>query len=186
MSDETREESTTPATEADTKAELSPLEAAQAEAAKYKDQALRALADLDNLRKRNVRELDSARKTAKDDLVRELLPVFDNVIRGIQSAERATDVKSLAEGLTMIVRQFENTLEKNDIRKVSTIGTVFDPQVHEAIQQIETDDHAPGTIVDEVQGGYTHGDRLVRAALVVVAKPKATSTHASPFSAALM
>lgn len=175
MSDETREESTLPEPD-DAVTEPSPLEAAQAEAAKFKDQALRALADLDNLRKRNARELEAARKTAKDDLIRELLPVFDNVIRGIQSAEHATDVKSLAEGLTMILRQFEGTLEKNGIHKVPSVGTVFDPQVHEAIQQIETDDHAPGTIVDEVQGGYVHGDRLVRAAMVVVAKPKATSS----------
>jgi molecular chaperone GrpE len=153
---------------------VDPLEAATADAARFKEQALRALADLDNYRKRSAREIEAARRGAKEDLIREMLPVFDNVQRGIQSAERAEDVKSVVEGLGMVLRQFETTLEKAGVKKVPTIGAVFDPQVHEAIQQVETDDHAPGTIVAEVQGGYIHGERLVRAALVVVAKPKAT------------
>ena len=151
---------------------VDPLEVAQADAIRFKEQALRALADLDNYRKRSAREVEAARRGAKDDLIRELLPVFDNVSRGIQSAERADDVKSVVEGLGMVLRQFETTLDKAGIHKVPTVGAVFDPQVHEAIQQVETDDHAPGTIVAEVQGGYVHGERLVRAALVVVAKPK--------------
>ena len=166
-----------PPAEAAAPAEASdPLETATADAARYKEQALRALADLDNYRKRAAREIDAARRGAKDDLIRDMLPVFDNVIRGIQSAERADDVKSVVEGLGMVLRQFESTLEKAGVVRVATVGTVFDPQVHEAIQQVETDEHAPGTIVAEVQGGYVHGDRLVRAALVVVAKPKSNSS----------
>ena len=153
---------------------VDPLEAALADAARYKEQALRALADLDNFRKRSAREVEAARRSAKEDLIREMLPVFDNVQRGIHSAERAEDVKSVASGLGMVMRQFETTLEKAGVKKVPTVGAAFDPQVHEAIQQVETDEHAPGTIVAEVQGGYVHGERLVRAALVVVAKPKAT------------
>lgn len=154
---------------------VDPLEVAVAEAARYKEQALRALADLDNYRKRSAREVDAARRGAKEDFIREMLPVFDNVERGIQSAERAEDVKSVVEGLGMVLRQFESTLEKLGVKKVPSIGTAFDPQVHEAIQQLETDEHPAGTIVAEVQPGYVHGERLVRAALVVVAKPKATS-----------
>ncbi len=149
-----------------------PLAVAQAESARFKEQALRALADLDNYRKRSAREIEGARRSAKEDLIRDLLPVFDNVVRGIQSAERAQDVKTVVEGLGMVLRQFEQTLEKAGVRRVPTVGAAFDPQVHEAIQQVETDDQAPGTIVAEVQGGYVNGDRLVRAALVVVAKPK--------------
>lgn len=149
-----------------------PLEAATADAARFKEQALRALADLDNFRKRSAREIDAARRSAKDDFIRELLPVFDNVQRGIQSAEQAVDVKSVVDGLGMVMRQFESTLEKSGVTRVPSVGVVFDPQVHEAIQQVETDEHAPGTIVAEVQSGYVHGERLVRAAMVVVAKPK--------------
>jgi len=154
---------------------LDAVEAAKAEASRFKEQALRALADLDNYRKRSAREVEAARRAAKEDLIREMLPVFDNVVRGIQSAERADDVKSVVEGLGMVMRQFEGTLEKAGVRRVPTVGAVFDPQVHEAIQQVETDEHPPGTIVAEVQGGYVNGERLVRAALVVVAKPKASA-----------
>jgi molecular chaperone GrpE len=77
----------------------------------------------------------------------------------------------------MILKQFESTLGKTGISKVGTIGTAFDPQVHEAIQQVETNDHAPGTVVAEVQPGYMAGDRLIRAAMVVVAKPKAAEAN---------
>lgn len=163
-----------PAAGASVEEPADPLEVAQGEAARFKEQALRALADLDNYRKRSAREIEAARRATKEDLIRDLLPVFDNIIRGIQSAERAQEVKTVVEGLGMVLRQFEQTLEKAGVRKVPTVGAAFDPQVHEAIQQVETDEHAPGTIVAEVQGGYVNGDRLVRAALVVVAKPKTT------------
>jgi molecular chaperone GrpE len=72
----------------------------------------------------------------------------------------------------MILKQFETTLGRLGISKVGTIGQSFDPGVHEAIQQVETSEHAPGTVIAEVQPGYMAGDRLIRAAMVVVAKPK--------------
>jgi molecular chaperone GrpE len=73
-----------------------------------------------------------------------------------------------------------DVLGRVGIAKVRTIGTSFDPQVHEAIQQVETDEHPVGTVIAEVQPGYTHGDRLVRAAMVVVAKPKAQAADGKP------
>ena len=107
-------------------------------------------------------------------MLKEFLPVFDNLERGIQSAQRATEVKPVADGLNMVLRQFIDTLGRVNITKVPTVGNEFDPTVHEAIQQVETDEHAPGTIVAEVQPGYIQGDRLVRPAMVVVAKAKQT------------
>ncbi len=150
-----------------------PLAEAKAETARMKEQWMRTAADFDNFRKRSRRELEDMRKAGKEDLLKEFLPVFDNLERAIQSAQRATDVKAVAEGLAMVLRQYIDTLARGGITKVPTIGTQFDPTHHEAIQQIETDEHPPGTVVAEVQPGYAQGDRLVRAAMVVVAKPKA-------------
>jgi molecular chaperone GrpE len=149
-----------------------PLAEAKAEAAKNKEQWMRTAADFDNFRKRSRREVDDARRGGREDMLKEFLPVFDNLERAIQSAQRAQDVKPVADGLNMILRQFLDTLGRVNIAKVPTVGKEFDPTVHEAIQQVETDEHPPGTVVAEVQPGYVQGDRLVRPAMVVVAKPK--------------
>jgi molecular chaperone GrpE len=151
-----------------------PVAEAKAEAARMKEQWVRTAADFDNFRKRTRRELDDAKKGGREELLKELLPVFDNLERAIQSAQRATEVSAVSQGLAMVLRQFTDTLGRSGIQKVATIGNRFDPGIHEAIQQIETDEHEPGAIVAEVQPGYTQGERLIRAAMVVVAKPKAT------------
>lgn len=151
---------------------VDPVVEAKAEAAKMKDQWMRTAADFDNFRKRSRRELEDARKAGKEEILKEFLPVFDNLERAIQSAQRATDVKGVAEGLAMVLRQYVDTLGRGGITKVPTVGSQFDPTHHEAIQQVETDEHSPGTVVAEVQPGYQQGERLIRAAMVVVAKPK--------------
>lgn len=156
-----------------------PLAEAKAEAARMKEQWIRTAADFDNFRKRARRELEDVRKAGREELLKELLPVFDNLERAIQSAQRAQEVKAVAEGLQMILRQFLDTLSRAGIAKVPTVGADFDPTVHEAIQQVETDEHPPGSVVAEVQPGYVQGDRLVRAAMVVVSKPKTKSTPPS-------
>ncbi len=166
------------ATEAE--APVDPLELARAEAAKMKDMLVRTAADFDNFRKRTRREVEDARRAGREELLKELLPVFDNLERGIQSAQRATDVKAVADGLTMIIKQFEATLSRVGINRVPTTGSPFDPSMHEAIQQVETDEHPPGTVVAEVQPGYAAGDKLVRAAMVVVAKPRGESGNGKP------
>lgn len=152
-----------------------PLAEAKAEAARMKDQWVRTAADFDNYRKRSRKEVEDARKGGREELLKEVLPVFDNLERAIQSAQRATEVKPVADGLGMILRQLLETLSRSGITKVPTVGHQFDPSVHEAIQQVETDDQPPGAVVAEVQPGYVQGDRLVRAAMVVVAKPKPKS-----------
>jgi molecular chaperone GrpE len=144
-----------------------------------KDQWVRTAADFDNYRKRARREVEDARKAGREELLKDLLPTFDNVERAIQSAQRATEVKPVAEGLSMVVKQFVDVLSRAGITKVPTVGRSFDPSLHEAIQQVETDDHPPGTVVSEIQAGYMQGERLVRAAMVVVAKPRSGETAAS-------
>jgi molecular chaperone GrpE len=152
--------------------EQDPLELAKAEQAKLKDQLLRTLADFDNFRKRSRRELSEAERRGRDDLLKEFLPVFDNLDRASVHAETATDVKALADGIVLVMRQFADTLSRLGIERVPTVGQPFDPSVHEAVQQMETSDFEPGTIAAEVQAGYRNSEKLIRPALVVVAKAK--------------
>lgn len=159
-------ESAAPAPEQD------PLELAKAEQAKLKDQLLRTLADFDNFRKRSRKELADAERRGRDDLLKEFLPVFDNLDRASAHAETATDVKALADGIALVMRQFADTLTKVGIERVPAVGKPFDPAVHEAVQQLETSDFEPGTIAAEVQAGYRNSEKLIRPALVVVAKAK--------------
>jgi len=166
-----------PATETPTEevapVEIDPLEAAKAENVKLRDQLLRTAADFDNFRKRSRRELADMEKRAREDLLKELLPVFDNLERATAHAETATDVKALADGIGLVKRQFLDTLAKIGVERIKAQGAAFDPAFHEAVQQLETDEHPPGTVIHEVQAGYIQGDKLVRPAIVVVAKAKA-------------
>jgi len=158
--------------EAAASAPVDPVAEAKAEALRFKEQWMRSAADFDNFRKRSRKELEDTRKAGREELLKDLLPVFDNLERAMTSAERATEVKPVSDGLKMVLRQFTDTIGRSGITKVPTVGNLFDPSLHEAIQQVETDEHPPGTVVAEVQPGYLQGDRLVRAAMVVVAKPK--------------
>jgi molecular chaperone GrpE len=144
--------------------------ALRAEAAEVREKFLRTAAEFDNFRKRTRRDLDEAEKRGREALLRDLLPVFDNLERALVVANQATDVKAVADGVGMVLKQFNDTLERGGIRRVPTTGAPFDPQVHEAIQQIETAEQPPGSVVAEVRAGYALGERLVRAAMVVVAK----------------
>lgn len=154
----------------------------QAEAAKLRDQLLRTAADFDNFRKRSRREADDAQRRGRETAIKDLLPVFDNLERASMHAETATDVKSLADGVRMVIRQFTDTLERMGIKRVPSVGRPFDPTVHEAIQQIESTEHPAGVVMAEVQPGYVLGDYLLRAAQVVVSK--GTPAGSSPADAA--
>ncbi len=148
-----------------------PLAEAKADTAKMKDQLLRTLADFDNYRKRSRREAEDAHKKGTEELLKALLPVFDNLERAVAHAEQTSDAKAIADGVRLVLKQFVDTLERAGIQRVGGVGKAFDPLVHEAIQQVETDEHPAGTVVAEVQAGYSFHDRLIRAAMVVVARP---------------
>lgn len=152
-----------------------PLDKARAEAAEMREKMLRVAADFDNYKKRARRDVEDAERRAREVLLKELLPVFDNLERAALHAGQATDAKAVADGVAMVLRQFTDALGRVGIRRVETVGLPFDPSVHEAIQQIASADHPAGSIIAEVQGGYAHGDKLLRAAMVVVAKaPEST------------
>jgi molecular chaperone GrpE len=154
--------------------DVEPLEAARVEAQKNRDQLLRVAADFDNYKKRSRREIGDAVKVAREDLLRELLPVFDNLERASAHAGTATDTKALADGISMVQRQFVDVLGKLGIERVASTGQPFDPAVHEAVQHLETDEFGPGVVAAELQAGYRMGDRVLRPALVVVAKAKSS------------
>jgi molecular chaperone GrpE len=159
---------------------LSELDAARAERDKLRDQLLRVAADFDNFRKRSKREVDEARMRGKDDLIRDLLPVFDNLERATQTG-MASDVASVIEGVRMVLKLFEATAERVGLKRVPALGERFDPAVHDAIQQKETNEHPPGTVIAEIAPGYRFGERLVRPAVVVVArKAQEPAATASP------
>lgn len=146
------------------------LAEAQAEAARIREQLLRTAADFDNFRKRSRREVDDAQRRGRESILKDLLPVFDNLERAASHAESAPDVKSVAEGVRIVLKQFLDTLERMGIKRIAAAGKPFDPTVHEAIQQLESTEHPAGTVIAEVQPGYMLGDYLIRAAMVVVSK----------------
>lgn len=161
--------------------EPDPLEVAKAEAAKFRDQLLRTAADFDNFRKRSRRDVEEATRKGTEKALKELLPVFDNLERATLSAEAAPDVKSVADGLRMVGKQFTSALEKLNVKRIEAVGRPFDPTQHEAIQQVESADYAAGVVTNEVQAGYLVADVLLRAAMVVVSKgPPAAAEAAEP------
>jgi molecular chaperone GrpE len=152
-----------------------PVQAVTAERDQLRDQLLRTAADFDNYRKRTRREIDDAKVRGRDDAVKDILPVFDNLERAVSAADSAQTIASVVEGVKMVLKLFEDTAERMGLTRVKTRGERFDPAVHEAIQQQETDAHPPGTILTEIVPGYMVGQRLLRAAMVVVARSPAAS-----------
>ena len=148
----------------------SSAEGDKAEIAKLRDQYLRTAADFENYRKRTRREVDDAQRRGRESTLKDLLPVFDNLERAAMAASSATEAKSVVDGLRIVLKQWETTLERMGVKRVATVGTPFDPAVHEAIQHLESTEHPAGVVLAEVQAGYSMGDYLVRAAMVVVSK----------------
>jgi len=135
------------------------------------DRYLRAAADLENMRKRQKRELEDAKFDAKNKILKEMLPVVDNLERAIEHASQA-GTNPIVEGVQLVLRQFTTAFERLEVMPVEAMGQPFDPNLHEAISQQESD-AAPGTVVQVLQRGYRSGERLLRPALVVVAKAPA-------------
>jgi molecular chaperone GrpE len=160
-------------------AEAAPPEGPEAEIARLKERLLRTAADFDNYRKRTRRDIADAERRVQENLINVLVQPFDNLERAAQHAESAQDVKALAEGLKMVLRQFEDALSTVGIQRISALGKPFDPSEHEAVQHIQTSDVPPGAVAQELRAGYRWQDRLIRPALVVVAKAPAPAATAA-------
>lgn len=137
------------------------------------DKYVRSVAELDNVRKRTRKDIDDARFDAQTRVLREMLPVIDNLERAISHASAAKDTTGILEGVRLVLRQFAQALERQNVHPVEARGKPFDPNEHEAVSQMESADAAPGTVMDVLQTGYRIGERLLRPALVVVAKAPA-------------
>jgi molecular chaperone GrpE len=156
-------------------APLDPLAEAQAEAAKWKDQAYRHAAELDNFRKRMSREALETRQYANADLLRGLLPIMDNFDMGLESARQENDKSIIFIGMSMVARQISEFLKDCGVTEVAPeAGGVFDPHQHEAISQEASDTVAEGAVLRCARKGHKLRDRLLRAANVVVSSGPAT------------
>jgi molecular chaperone GrpE len=134
------------------------------------DLFLRERADLENFKRRMQREKAEALRFANEPLIRDLLPVIDNLERAVVHAQGGGDNQPLADGVTLVLRTFLETLEKHGVSRMSAKGQLFDPTKHEAMAQVEDSMIIPNTVVDEYAPTYLLYDRLLRPALVTVAR----------------
>jgi molecular chaperone GrpE len=153
---------------------LQKLEEVQAQAAQFKDQALRTQADMQNLRRRVERDVENAHKYALEKFSGELLPVVDNLERALAASDKSSEaVKPLAEGVELTLKSFIDTLRKFQVDIVNPIGQPFSPELHEAVAIIDAPHAEPNSVIDVLQKGFTLNGRLLRPATVVVAKASA-------------
>jgi len=151
------------------------LAAAEAEVADLKDKLLRAVAETENVRRRADREMSDLRKFAVSDFARDMLSVADNLQRAIDAAaqddgEHSAEVKQLLEGVTLTEKELLHQFEKHGIVRLEPMGEKLDPNLHQAVVQLDVPDAEAGTVVQVMQCGYTIQGRLLRPAMVGVAK----------------
>jgi molecular chaperone GrpE len=146
------------------------------------EKVLRATADLENFKKRAQKEKDELQRFGNEKLLRDLLPVVDNFDRALEHSKGGGDFASLEKGVLMIRKLFEDALGKHGVKAFESKGKPFDPNLHEAMQHVETDDMPPNHVASELLRGFTLNDRLVRPSLVMVSKKKtpAAETPESP------
>lgn len=154
-------------TTADTQS-ADPLQAALADRDALHQKWLLAVADLDNQRKRAQKELEQERRYAPLPLARDILPVIDNLHRALEAAKTSSGSEQLVQGVEMVVRQFDDVLTRHGITAINAVGKPFDPNLHQALQQVPSADKPPMTVLAEYERGYTLNDRVVRPSTVVV------------------
>jgi molecular chaperone GrpE len=141
---------------------------AEAKLAEMRETVLRERAELDNQRKRLQRDLDQARRFANEKLLGELLPVLDNLERGL--AAEGGDAGALRSGVDLTLRELARVVDANGLKAVGVIGEAFDPERHQAMAMVDAPDHGSGKVVAVMQKGYVLNERLLRPALVSVSK----------------
>jgi molecular chaperone GrpE len=155
-----------PATATDAAAQLA---AAKAEAAANYDKFMRTAADLENFRRRTVREKDELRTTATGRVLEDIFPVLDNLTLAIAAAKQpGADVKSLVGGVDMVLAQLKNALASHGLKEINPVGQAFDPHQHEAISHLPSDTVKEEHVLNAVRTGYSLNGRLLRPAAVVV------------------
>jgi len=150
------------------------LAAKELEAKTNYDRFVRQAAELDNFKKRASREREDALRFANESLIKDLLPVVDNLERAVAHASGGGNGKPIVEGVEMVLKGLLDVFAKHGVTPISAVGQPFDPTKHEAMAQVESQTHQPNSVVDELHKGYTLRDRLLRPALVSVAKAPIT------------
>ena len=157
------------------------LETAQQEAQANYDRLLRTTAEFENYKKRSARELQDFRKYANEALLKEMLPVVDNLELAAKTArEDGNGQESLADGIDLTLKEILRVLNKFGVQAVEALNQPFDPVFHQAVVGEESDKHPKNTVIQELQKGYTLHDRLLRPSMVVVAKPRAEGGPGQP------
>jgi molecular chaperone GrpE len=150
------------------------LDAKEKEAKENYERYLRQVAEVENFKKRINREKEDAIRYANESLIKDILPVIDNLERAVAHAQGGGNGKPLVEGVEMVLKGLLDAFGKHGVMQVPAVGEVFDPGKHEAMAQIESDEYEPNTVVNEHHRGYLLRDRLLRPALVTVAKTPQT------------
>lgn len=140
----------------------------QALAEEYQSRALRVQADFDNFRRRTQKEKEELAQYATSKLVGELLPVMDNFERALATAPESPESEAFAKGVNMIFRQLEGVLKSEGLTAMEAVGQPFNPEYHQAIMQVESEEHEEGIVTEEVQKGYLLKDKVLRPAMVKV------------------
>jgi molecular chaperone GrpE len=140
------------------------------EIAELKDKYLRSLADSENARKRIRQQSEESVRLQKEALLRDLLPIVDNLERAIEAARGSSDPKSITQGVELVLRTLLDFLRNHGVTPVHAVGQTFDPLKHEAVDHVESEVHPPNTVLEEFHRGYQLGDRTLRPARVTVAK----------------
>lgn len=149
-----------------------PIALVETQLEEARDRNLRLQAELENVRKRMLRTVEEERRYASLPLLRDLLPVLDNLQRAIEAAEQHENATALLDGVKLVISQLNAALQRHHCVPIAAEGTVFDPHVHEAIAQLPSPDHEPGHVCLVTQTGYQLHDRVVRPAQVIVAAPR--------------
>ncbi|WP_342376659.1 nucleotide exchange factor GrpE [Myxococcus stipitatus] len=149
------------------------LREAHERAKEAQERTVRAAADLENYRKRAQKEKEEVQRFGSEKLLKDLLPVMDNMDRALEAASKSPDIDSFQKGVAMTRKSFEDALARHGVKSFSAKGLPFDPRLHEAIQQVETTEVPPGHVTYEVVRGFFLNERLVRPAMVVVARAPA-------------
>ena len=148
--------------------------ALETELQETRDKHLRLAAEFENFKKRTTRERSESIKFSNERILNDFLSIVDNLDRALQHAKEGSEGESLVQGVELVHKQCTDLLARFNVTAVDAVGAQFDPVVHQAVSQVETDEHPENTVADEFQRGYRLHDRLLRPALVTVAVPKST------------
>jgi molecular chaperone GrpE len=147
------------------------------EIAELRDKYLRALADSENARKRIRQQADESVRIQRESILRDLLPIIDNLERALVAAREGADAKTVLDGVEMTLKALLDFLRAQGVTPVASVGQTFDPTRHEAVDHVASDQHRPNTVVDEHHRGYQIGERILRPARVSVSKGTTTDPN---------